>query len=339
MRTKKPSAWIVMFLAGLAGIQAAVQISPARLVENLKNKAYEGHPIDLDFTGADLRDVLARLEETAGIKFEIARGLDVQVSIHLKQTPWDQALAQLLTENRLEIGPAFDRVKIYRGSPSAHLVFKSASKARLFIFLYEYGLPILLAAAVVAALWILFRKIRRKKPRPEKPLLDGGRTEDVIRLLNHLLGEEAAYRDDNLTLQALAQRLEITPHQLSWVINRRLETSFADLINLRRLDEVKSRLADPEETSSILQIAFDAGFGTKGAFNRIFKNATGMTPSEFKRRAVEHAAGRSDFLLFLAFSPDRHYSLISIPEGSSGHSRLPEIRAPLIMESTFGNKL
>jgi AraC-like DNA-binding protein len=48
--------------------------------------------------------------------------------------------------------------------------------------------------------------------------------------------------------------------------------------------EVKDRLSDPNfDHSPILQVAFDAGFNSKAAFNRAFKKQTGMTPSQFKR--------------------------------------------------------
>ena len=60
--------------------------------------------------------------------------------------------------------------------------------------------------------------------------------------------------------------------------------TFTDLVADFRVAEVKKRLSDPEEKSNILDIAFDAGFGTKAAFNRIFKDRTGQTPSEFKKR-------------------------------------------------------
>jgi AraC-like DNA-binding protein len=49
------------------------------------------------------------------------------------------------------------------------------------------------------------------------------------------------------------------------------------------VDEVKSRIGNPEfENLSLLGIAFDSGFNTKSAFNRVFKKMTGLTPSEYK---------------------------------------------------------
>lgn len=77
----------------------------------------------------------------------------------------------------------------------------------------------------------------------------------------------------------------MTPHQLSWIINDVLHLSFSSLINGHRVEEVKTRLSDPSfNSTSILQAALEAGFGTKAAFNRAFKKHTGLTPSEFKNK-------------------------------------------------------
>ncbi|MCK7514990.1 MAG: helix-turn-helix domain-containing protein [Desulfobacterales bacterium] len=62
--------------------------------------------------------------------------------------------------------------------------------------------------------------------------------------------------------------------------------SFTELVADYRVDEIKKRLSDPDETANILNIAYDAGFGTKASFNRIFKDHTGLTPSEFRRKTA-----------------------------------------------------
>ena len=47
--------------------------------------------------------------------------------------------------------------------------------------------------------------------------------------------------------------------------------------------EVKAALTDPSQKDvPILTIALDAGFGSLGPFNRAFREAEGMTPSEYR---------------------------------------------------------
>ncbi|MCB2204800.1 helix-turn-helix domain-containing protein [bacterium] len=110
-------------------------------------------------------------------------------------------------------------------------------------------------------------------------------------VLHALLEEEHVYRDSGLTLPALAQRMEISPHNLSEVINTRFGQNFSDLINSYRVREVSERLADPESQQfTILAIAFDAGFNSKTSFNTIFKRHTGMTPSTWRETRLKYGS-------------------------------------------------
>lgn len=91
------------------------------------------------------------------------------------------------------------------------------------------------------------------------------------------------YLDDELTLQKLAEQLEVSNHNLSEVINSRLNQSYYDFVNRYRVEEFKKRLMDPaNDHFNILSIAFDSGFKSKGTFNSIFKKYSGITPSEYK---------------------------------------------------------
>lgn len=104
--------------------------------------------------------------------------------------------------------------------------------------------------------------------------------------LLRLLEEQKPYTQNNLTLPELAMMLEISPHNLSEVINSRLNKSFYDLINEYRVEQVKKDLADPSKNNlKLLSIAFDAGFNSKASFNTIFKQHTRITPSEFRKRS------------------------------------------------------
>jgi len=103
--------------------------------------------------------------------------------------------------------------------------------------------------------------------------------------ITHLMRTEKPYLDANLTLVHLATKLQISSHILSRVINEKFGLNFFDFINQYRIEEVKSKMANPEfDNLSLLGIAFDCGFNTKSAFNRVFKKMTGLTPSEYKNR-------------------------------------------------------
>ncbi|MGD9992760.1 MAG: helix-turn-helix domain-containing protein [Salinivirgaceae bacterium] len=109
--------------------------------------------------------------------------------------------------------------------------------------------------------------------------------EQYVTKLKHHMVTKKPYLDANISLPELATTLDIPSHHLSRVINEQFGTNFFDFINQYRIEEVKTRLSNPEyENLSLLGIAFDCGFNTKSAFNRVFKKMTGFTPSEYRKQ-------------------------------------------------------
>ncbi len=100
--------------------------------------------------------------------------------------------------------------------------------------------------------------------------------------------EAGAWRREGLTIGDLATELGVPEHRLRPLINDHLGfRNFAAFINARRIDAAKRMLADPAQSrTTIAAIAFDLGFGSLGPFNRAFKEATGATPTEFRKAAT-----------------------------------------------------
>ena len=103
--------------------------------------------------------------------------------------------------------------------------------------------------------------------------------------LRALMSEQRAYRTENLTVASLAARLGVPAYRLRRLINQGLgHRNFNAFINDFRLADARAALADPRRKSQpVLSIALDAGFQSIGPFNRAFKAATGLTPTEFRR--------------------------------------------------------
>ena len=106
--------------------------------------------------------------------------------------------------------------------------------------------------------------------------------------LRAYMDAELPYRDEGLTIAALAARLGEQEYRLRRTINQAMgHRNFAQFLNAHRLAEVKQALTDPAQREvPILTIALDAGFGSLGPFNRAFREAEDMTPSEFRTRAL-----------------------------------------------------
>lgn len=91
------------------------------------------------------------------------------------------------------------------------------------------------------------------------------------------------YLDSDLTLPKMAADLNVSTHHLSQVINEMHGKNFFNFINKYRVEEVKRKIEDPKyQNFSLLGIAYESGFNSKSAFNRVFKNITGITPSAYR---------------------------------------------------------
>ena len=106
--------------------------------------------------------------------------------------------------------------------------------------------------------------------------------------LQRSMDEERAYRDEGLSVASLAARLGAPEYRLRRLINQRLgHRNFNAFVNGYRLAEARAALVDPRRSElPVLSIALDAGFQSIGPFNRAFKAATGLTPTEFRREKL-----------------------------------------------------
>jgi type IV pilus assembly protein PilQ len=66
-----------------------------------RGRQFTGHPISLDFQGADLRAVLRTFAEISGLNIVIDPAVQGTVDVALRDVPWDQALDIILRANKL----------------------------------------------------------------------------------------------------------------------------------------------------------------------------------------------------------------------------------------------
>lgn len=85
--------------------------------------------------------------------------------------------------------------------------------------------------------------------------------------------------------KSLSQRFGVSPSYISRMFRKYLGRSFLDHLHMLRIQRATSLLHTTN--MSILEIAEDSGFVSFRSFSRIFKDATGMTPSEY--RQMSHA--------------------------------------------------
>lgn len=126
--------------------------------------------------------------------------------------------------------------------------------------------------------------------KPSLRALDGYSESEIETLKSRLLQvveSQKPYLNEALGLGDLANSLGISTKKLSDLLNQHLQTSFYNFINEYRVREVIERLSGPDaEKYTLIAIAFDCGFQSKASFNRIFKQKTGMSPSQWRKGAV-----------------------------------------------------
>lgn len=110
----------------------------------------------------------------------------------------------------------------------------------------------------------------------------------LLRRLDHLMTVERAYRQEGLAIGALAARLDVPEHRLRRAINEGLGyRNFNAFLNRYRIEDARLALSDAAQREvPVLTIAMDSGFQSIGPFNRAFKAETGVTPTEFRREAL-----------------------------------------------------
>lgn len=94
---------------------------------------------------------------------------------------------------------------------------------------------------------------------------------------------EKPHLNQSINQSGFAQKLKISSHHLSEVLNYEFQQNFYNFINSYRIIEAQNLLKNPKTMhSKMIAIAFDSGFKSKTSFNRVFKNYTGLTPTEYR---------------------------------------------------------
>ncbi|MBR1234280.1 AraC family transcriptional regulator [Bradyrhizobium sp. AUGA SZCCT0182] len=114
----------------------------------------------------------------------------------------------------------------------------------------------------------------------------------LLRRLQQLMMVDRAYRREGLTIGVLSAELAVPEYRLRQLINEGMgHRNFNAFLNRYRIEEAKAALADPgQKEVPVLTIAMDTGFQSIGPFNRAFKAATDLTPTEFRHLAMAKKA-------------------------------------------------
>jgi len=105
--------------------------------------------------------------------------------------------------------------------------------------------------------------------------------DSILEKLTGLMENEKAFCDEDISLGKLADELDITPYQLSQILNERLNKNFNTYVNEYRIREAESYLIE-DKKRSVLSISFAVGFNTVTSFYNAFYKFHNMTPAQFR---------------------------------------------------------
>lgn len=119
--------------------------------------------------------------------------------------------------------------------------------------------------------------------KKSSPIIDDEKNKQIEFLKDYMV-EKEPYLDSSLTIQDLAEQLNMPVKDLSALINLYMNKHFFDFVNEYRIEKAKEILKDPSQKElTILEILYQVGFNSKSSFSTSFKKYTGTTPTDFRK--------------------------------------------------------
>ena len=156
--------------------------------------------------------------------------------------------------------------------------FASLPQVRLVVpTLIALGFYFITVVLMQRSMW--FFKVTVPERRYTNEPLDRSKAETLDDLMH-----KQVHRNPQLSLSKLALAMEIHPYQLTQLIKQQYHCTYTNYVNCYRVATAKKLLSDPQwDHLTIEAIGQEAGFKSRSAFYRVFKNIVNQTPAAFKR--------------------------------------------------------
>lgn len=119
---------------------------------------------------------------------------------------------------------------------------------------------------------------------PKRPVDEFSINPEEAESIDSRIKQEQLFMDPDITLDSLAETLEVMPRDLSMIINRHFGSNFYTFINSYRIEEAKRMLKDQaKKDTTITDIYLAVGFNSKSVFYTFFKKLEGMTPTKYRQ--------------------------------------------------------
>lgn len=128
-------------------------------------------------------------------------------------------------------------------------------------------------------------------PQAEKPSPDRDehavRDAELFARIEYLMQTEGVYRQNDLTIERLAERLDTNRTYISRAINQQAGKTFSSYVNSYRIDEAVRRLSDVDDDTPLKALAQMLGYNHLQTFYASFQSAIGMPPSKYREKLLK----------------------------------------------------
>lgn len=105
--------------------------------------------------------------------------------------------------------------------------------------------------------------------------------------IEYLMQTEGVYRQNDLTIERLAERLDTNRTYISRAINQQAGKTFSSYVNSYRIDEAVRRLSDVDDDTPLKALAQMLGYNHLQTFYTSFQSAIGMPPSKYREKLLK----------------------------------------------------
>ncbi|MGB0937099.1 MAG: helix-turn-helix domain-containing protein [Colwellia sp.] len=117
---------------------------------------------------------------------------------------------------------------------------------------------------------------------------NSAKNEKLDRII-HLMKVDKFYQQEEATIANLALQVPMQEYKLRKLINGEMNfRNFNDFLNYYRIKEISIKLQEPSSSHiPILTFALESGFRSLSTFNKAFKETHGVTPTEYRKKAMD----------------------------------------------------
>jgi AraC-like DNA-binding protein len=137
-------------------------------------------------------------------------------------------------------------------------------------------------SGLIQSIILLERKEIRLEIIKNKKIFNPEKTNLILNNFEVYIKENI--QNPNLSLEIVAEKLNVSPNYLSQIINS-MEIKFNDYINKLRIEGAIKMINDKKFSQyTITSIGLEAGFNSNASFYRAFRKHTGKSPKEYKTK-------------------------------------------------------